>query len=77
VETYHTVVRLVALVITTYLEDDPSKIKPFCDLVNAMVTAGGDQENAIDTCLLEHASHLKMRKLLQPHLSATANQLLR
>jgi hypothetical protein len=34
VEAYHRIVQLAAPLITTYLEDDPSKIRAFCDLGN-------------------------------------------
>jgi hypothetical protein len=78
ITTYHQVVRRLTPVITSYLKETPTQAAPFCDLVNAMVPAGGEQENAIDNCLLEHASQVSLRKVIRPHLSAAAaTQLLR
>jgi hypothetical protein len=42
-----------------------------------MVAAGGEKENAISTCLLEHASQVKVRNIIRPHLSAAAKEELR
>jgi hypothetical protein len=78
VETWHQVVRLLTPRIATYLEAVPERtLKDFCDLVNAMVAAGGDQENAIATGLLEHASQVRVRKIIAPHLHDAARQELR
>ena len=75
--TYHQVVRQLTPVITGYLRDTPTQVEQFCDLVNAMVAAGGDQENAISTCLLEHASQVNVRNTIRPYLSSAAKQELR
>jgi hypothetical protein len=77
VESYHQVVQRLAPVITGYLQGAPARIKDFCDLVNVMVAAGGEKENAISTCLLEHASQVKVRNIIRPHLSAAAKEELR
>ena len=77
VSSYHQVVQLLAPVITRYLEGAPTQVTRFCDLVNAMVAAGAEKENAISTCLLEHASQVKVRNIIRPHLSAAAKQELR
>jgi hypothetical protein len=45
--------------------------------VSRMVGAGGDQQNAIETCLLEHASQLRCADLLRPHVDDRARRALR
>jgi hypothetical protein len=55
----------------------PTQIKAFCSLINSLVLKGGDYENAVSTCFLEHASQLGVRKLLEPHLSPEAKKELR
>jgi len=75
--TYHEVIRQLTPVITTYLRDTPTQVEAFCNLVNALVCAGGDKENAISTCLLEHASQVKVRNTIRPYLSCAAKQELR
>lgn len=77
VTTHHQVVLRLAPMITAYLRDRPALVKPFCDLINAMVAAGGAKENAISTCLLEHASQISLRKTIRPHLTAAAKEQLR
>jgi hypothetical protein len=64
-------------VITGYLQAAPARVGRFCDLVNAMVAAGAEKENAISTCLLEHASQVRIRNIIRPHLSAAAKGELR
>ena len=71
VTSYHQVVQRLAPVITGYLRDAPKQtVERFCEVVNAMVAAGSEKENAISTCLLEHASQVKVRNILRPYLSA-------
>jgi len=41
-------------------------------LLNNEVSAGGDRENAVSTCLLEHSYQLGIAKKLRPLLSAEA-----
>jgi hypothetical protein len=78
VTSYHQVVQRLAPVITEYLQGAPKgTVERFCEIVNAMVAAGGEKENAISTCLLEHASQVKVRNIIRPHLSAVAKQELR
>ena len=75
---YHLIIQSLAPVVTGYLERAPtSTLERFCELVNALVAEGGERANAISTCLLEHASQLKLRKLIRPYLSAVARQELR
>jgi hypothetical protein len=77
VMTYHQVVRRLAPVITGYLEVAPTQIEGFGALLNAMVAAGGDKENAVSTCLLEHASQVSLRKIIRRHLSPAAKEQVR
>ena len=78
IETYHQVVLRLTPVVTGYLERSSERtVKKFCELVNLMADAGGAMANAISTCLLEHASQVKVRKIIDPHLSAVAKRELR
>jgi hypothetical protein len=47
-------------------------VAAFCTLINGCVSAGGDMENAVCTCLLEHASQVGIAKTIRPHLSEAA-----
>jgi hypothetical protein len=38
--------------------------------INAAVSMGGELENAVSTCFLEHARQLKINRTLAPYLSA-------
>ena len=78
IESYHQVVTKLTPVITGYLRGSPDRtIREFCHVVNLMVDAGGDRENAISTCFLEHASQVRVAKLIRPHLGETAKKELR
>jgi hypothetical protein len=78
ITSYHQVIQSLTPRITGYLRAAPEPtLHSFCNLVNEMVTAGGSQENAFSTCLLEHASQVKVRDLIRPHLSMAARQKLR
>jgi hypothetical protein len=75
---YHQVIQCLAPVVTGYLERTQKRtVEEFCELVNDMVAAGNEKENAISTCLLEHASQVKVRDIIRPHLSAAAKQRIR
>lgn len=77
-ETYHQVVMELSPFIARYLEQGADRsAKEFGALVNRMVEAGGAQQNAIETCLLEHASQVGCAKLLKPHLGPAARKELR
>ena len=58
-------------------ERTPREARAFGQVVNRMVEAGGPQQNAIETCLLEHASQIGSTKLLKPHLNSAARKELR
>ena len=78
IENYHQVIQCLLPVVRGYLEASPEHtLKQFCDLVNFMADAGGERENALSTCLLEHASQVKVRKLIRPFLNAAARKELR
>jgi len=74
----HTVFMELAPVCAGYLaEASPQTVEAFCILINDFVAAGGDMENAVSTCLLEHASQVGIRKAIKPHLSPAAKAELR
>ena len=73
IETYHQIIMDLTPVITGYLEGGSKRsTNLFCNLVNEMMEAGGDLENAISTCLLEHASQVRCHKILLPLLGERA-----
>jgi hypothetical protein len=74
---YHQVIQRLTPMITGYLRSAPKQTEAFCSLVNDLVSAGGDKENAISTCLLEHASQVEVRNLIRPYLSVEAKHELR
>jgi hypothetical protein len=77
-ESYHQVVMELSPFIARYLETGTERsAKEFGVLVDRMVHAGGTQQNAIETCLLEHASQVGCAKLLKPHLGPAARKELR
>jgi hypothetical protein len=78
ITSYHQVVLRLTPVVTGYLHEASAKtVERFCKMINAMVEAGGERENAISTCLLEHASQVKLRAIIRPHLSEAAKRELR
>jgi hypothetical protein len=46
--------------------------RSFADHLSEAVAAGGDRENAADTCVLEHLHQVGLNKLLAPLLSEQA-----
>jgi hypothetical protein len=55
----------------------PKQLEEFCALVNFLVEKGGDFENAVSTCFLEHATQLGVRDLIKPFLSPEAEREIR
>lgn len=53
---------------------EPKQLEEFCTIVNSFVERGGNFENAVSTCFLEHASQLGVRKIIKPLLSAEARR---
>ncbi|WP_078119467.1 DUF7674 family protein [Thiosocius teredinicola] len=75
---YHSVISTFAPLSAEYLnESQPKKTKAFSELLNYAVENGGALENAVSTCLLEHASQLGIRGTLLPYLCPKARQELR
>ena len=48
------------------------QFQEFASWLNGSVLVGGDVENAVSTCFLEHSHQLKVYALLAPHLSVLA-----
>ena len=46
-----------------------TKLEVFCSIINSFIDEGGDKENAVSTCLLEHSSRLGFWKLIKPFLN--------
>ena len=42
--------------------------------LSTAVACGGDQENAVDTCVLEHLHQVKLNRVLRPLLSKAAQR---
>jgi hypothetical protein len=77
-QNFHQVVMRLAPVVSGYLQSSGERVvKNFCSLVDAMADAGGEQENAISTCFLEHASQVGARKLISQYLGVQAKRELR
>jgi hypothetical protein len=49
-----------------------NQLRRLGDWLSAAVAAGGDIENAVSTCFLEHAHQLKVNRILRPFLSKEA-----
>ena len=50
----------------------PKQWQRLATLINAAVAAGGDPENAVSTCLLEHLGQVGLIKYLRPLLTPAA-----
>ena len=75
---FHTVFMELAPFCSGYLaEASPRTVEAFCTLINNFVASGGDMENAVSTCLLEHSSQVGIAKTIRPHLSQAAKTELR
>jgi hypothetical protein len=55
----------------------PNQWRLFADHLSAAVAAGGDRENAADTCVLEHLHQVGLSSVLRPLLSNEARIYLR
>ena len=76
--TFHRVLQTFSPISTQLLEtSSPKQVQTFCDFLNSAVAGGGNLENAVSTCLLEHASQLGIFKLLKSYLSGAALRELR
>lgn len=63
------------LLATSHLTEE--QWKHIANLFSREVAAGGDRENAVDTCVLEHLHQVKLNKILRPLLSPQAKALVR
>ena len=50
------------------------KLRSLGEWLNAAVAAGGNLENAVSTCFLEHSRQLKVNRVLAPYLSQQAKR---
>ncbi len=50
------------------------QLRAFAQLVNTAVEGGGDLENALGTCLLEHLHQIDALRELRPYLSKVARE---
>ena len=76
--TFHDVLQVFAPLSAELLKAASSKqVSEFCKFINESIVIPGSLENAISTCLLEHASQIGIRKLLLPFLSRMAKKELR
>ncbi|BCG65201.1 MAG: hypothetical protein methR_P3026 [Methyloprofundus sp.] len=75
--TYHHVWMAFTIIANECLTgSDIKTLKKFCYIVNYMVGEGGDKENSVSTCLLEHASQIGIIKIIKPYLvSGAKNEL--
>ncbi|MEZ5463975.1 MAG: hypothetical protein R3F22_01860 [Lysobacteraceae bacterium] len=75
---FHCVFMSFAPIASEVLEQSSDgKRERFCALIDHLVECGGDRENAVSTCFLEHASQIGVRRLIQPYLSIAAKAELR
>jgi hypothetical protein len=65
------------LPIVSNFNPTPRQWRLFADHLSAAVAAGGDRENAVDTCVLEHVHQVGLSSVLRPLLSAEARVYLR
>lgn len=78
IATFHHVFFLLAPNLSHYLGSASEKaLDTFCGYINSFVEAGGVKENAVSTCLLEHASQIGVLNLVRSGLSAAAKKELR
>ena len=59
------------------VEPSPQQWRRLADLLSREVAAGGDRENAADTCALEHLHQVKLNRVLRPLLSPAARSMVR
>lgn len=50
------------------------QLRTLGDWLNEAISAGGDIENAVSTCLLEHLRQLRLNRALWPYLSKAAKE---
>lgn len=52
----------------------PDQIEQVATLINGAVDAGGDSENAVGTCFLEHIGQVGLYNIFKPFLSKEAKR---
>ena len=68
------VVYMALMPVLDRLDPSEKQIRQFADLINGAVAMGGDAENAVATCLLEHLRGRSFCKKVQPHLSKASRK---
>ncbi len=75
---FHSIMLTFGPLSATFLKASGRRtIQAFGELLNRSVENGGDLENAVSTCLLEHASQLGISRIIKPYLSPKARAELR
>jgi hypothetical protein len=55
-------------------EKTEKNLRMVASLINGAVSAGGGSENAVSTCVLEHAHQVGLTSALKPYLSKEAKE---
>lgn len=72
---YHRIIRAFAVYFAANRSSfSPAAIRRLGNWINVSVEAGGEIENAISTCFLEHARQLGVNRVLAPYLSTNAKR---
>ncbi len=73
--THHAVVQAYAVHLgRNHRSYSPKQLRKLGDWLSEAVANGGEIENAVATCLLEHLRQLKLNRLLNPYLSKAAKE---
>jgi hypothetical protein len=73
--TLHHIVRVLACHLgARHSSLSEKQLRKLAEWLNASVAAGGERENAVSTCLLEHLHQLKLSRVLGPYLSPIAKE---
>lgn len=59
------------------VDSTQSQLRLLADLFSREVAAGGDRQNAVDTCVLEHLHQIGLNKAIRPLLSQVAKTFVR
>ena len=71
--THHQVMRIFAeYFAANHRSFSEKQLRALGDWLSDAVAAGGEIENAVSTCLLEHSRQLKVNRVLAPYLSRQA-----
>lgn len=73
--TYHSVMLTFGPVSRKlFAQASSNQLAKFCQLINKAIAQGGELENAISTCFLEHASQIGVWAYIHPCLSEQAKR---